>query len=322
MRKHIGFAAMAGMLILIFDSATAFSGAVQGVDLCIRTVIPALFPFILICSWLMNGLKNEKMPILRWLGMIIGVPDGAEMVLLPAFLGGYPVGAQSVFQAYSAGIISRDTAQKMLSFCSNVGPAFIFGMLTVKFGHTRDVWLLWLIQLSSIMGVAVLTTLSEKHAVCQKDIKMDERGMGSAINAMSKICGWVVFFKVVTAIIDKRVLWRIPILARVITIGLLELTNGCAMLGEIENEAIRFVVCSGLLSFGGICVTAQTASVCGELSIGNYIKGKSLQTLFSVCLSCMLHFSLWYGIPVCLAMIYGIWKRKEKNSRNLVGAVV
>ena len=34
------------MLALILDSRTALAGAVQGVELCLKTLIPFLFPFL------------------------------------------------------------------------------------------------------------------------------------------------------------------------------------------------------------------------------------------------------------------------------------
>ena len=50
-RKKTGLqGAMAGvgLLILILDSSLALEGARTGMDLCIRTVIPSLFPFFVL----------------------------------------------------------------------------------------------------------------------------------------------------------------------------------------------------------------------------------------------------------------------------------
>jgi len=57
------------------------------------------------------------------------------------------------------------------------------------------------------------------------------------------------------------------------------------MLHQIANEQLRFVLCSILLAFGGLCVTMQTAAVSKGLSIRTYFKGKLLQTLFSFLLA-------------------------------------
>ena len=43
-----GIAASMGMLVLILDGKTALEGARQGIELCLRTVVPSLFPFFLL----------------------------------------------------------------------------------------------------------------------------------------------------------------------------------------------------------------------------------------------------------------------------------
>ena len=48
-------AAALGMLVLILDSKTALAGAREGIDLCIRTVIPSLFPFFLFFVYIIIG---------------------------------------------------------------------------------------------------------------------------------------------------------------------------------------------------------------------------------------------------------------------------
>ena len=45
-RTLIALAAVAGMLAMILDSRIALSAAAEGVQLCISTVIPSLFPFL------------------------------------------------------------------------------------------------------------------------------------------------------------------------------------------------------------------------------------------------------------------------------------
>ena len=40
-----GLTGAAGMLVLILDAKTALAGAKEGIQLCLYTVIPSLFPF-------------------------------------------------------------------------------------------------------------------------------------------------------------------------------------------------------------------------------------------------------------------------------------
>ena len=117
----------AGIMILILDGQTALQGAAAGISLCLRTVIPSLFPFLFLCSVLTDSLWGTTF----WSGKLLrrlGIPAGADSLLISAILGGYPAGAQAVAAAYQQGKLSRKEASHLLRFCSNAGPSFLFGM--------------------------------------------------------------------------------------------------------------------------------------------------------------------------------------------------
>ena len=66
------------MLALILDGRTAIDGARQGIELCLRTVIPSLFPFFVLSILLTSSLLGSSLAVLRPLGRLFGMPDGAE----------------------------------------------------------------------------------------------------------------------------------------------------------------------------------------------------------------------------------------------------
>ena len=144
---------------------------------------------------------------------------------------------------------------------------------------------------------------------------------------MANVCSWVIIFRVLITFLDKWFLWAVPVQVNVIISGILELANGCTRLYQIENVGIRFLICSALVGFGGICVTMQTASVIGQLSLKHYLLGKVLQTVFSILLSSACQFILPHScrIPgsVPLAALSGVLlllillfsAKKQKNSR-------
>ena len=146
------------MLVLIFDRGLAVKGAQEGVDLCIRTVIPSLFPFILLSMLLTRETSGTS----RWLlpiSELLGIPQSVQSLLIPAFLGGYPVGAKCIHDLYRNGQLQKQQAERLLSFCSNAGPAFLFGMLSGFFPDRKNLWLLWLIHiLSSILTGFLFST--------------------------------------------------------------------------------------------------------------------------------------------------------------------
>lgn len=310
-------AASAGMLALILDSRTAFSGAVQGVELCLKTVIPSLFPFLFLSGIFSAAFAGGTLPGLHFLGKAFALPPQMEYLLVPAFLGGYPVGAQCVSDAYTSGFLSQKKAEKLLAFCSNVGPAFLFGILSSKFQRKSLVWAIWGIQILSAWTAARLFAGPESHAEPPaKNRNIPQVGIEPAIQAMLKICGWVILFRVVIAFLDRWILWAVSAEGRVAVIGLLELSNGCCCLNLISREGVRFVICNALLAFGGLCVAYQTASVCHGLNLRFYFAGKILQGCTAAFLSAAFYYQLWALFPVWAAATLLISIYLQKNSRN------
>lgn len=291
--KHAwsGFGVCLGMLLLIFDGQTALLGAREGAQLCLHTVIPSLFPFIMLSALLLNVSAGTSLGFLRPLGKLCKIPPGAEPLLVPAFLGGYPVGAGTIGNAYRSGLLQKADAERMLGFCSNCGPAFLFGMGASMFPKPWMAWALWGIHLTGAILAARLlppgTGLSF-HPARQEGKSVSDILTGS-MKVMAMICGWVILFRVVIAFLTRWVLWLLPAEIQVVLIGLVELTNGCCELSRIEDVGLRFTVCSVLLSLGGVCITMQTASVTEGLSLGGYYRGKLIQTLWSIfCSGCLL----------------------------------
>ena len=273
-------AASAGMLALILDSKTAFYGGVQGVELCIKTVIPSLFPFLFLSGMFAASFSGSPGFLLRFFGKGFRLPPSVSFVLVPALLGGYPIGAQCLCQAWRSGLIQKRQAERLLSYCSNVGPAFIFGILSLKFQRKGTVFAIWAIQILSIWTASRFFGAADiqKHSnLPQKAEAPPVPGMDSAIQAILKICGWVILFRVVIEFLDKWILHAAAPHWRVVAMGLLELSNGCCCLNLIPQEALRFVICNVLLAFGGLCVAYQTGSVCPGLRLGYYYAGKALQ---------------------------------------------
>ncbi len=314
-------AAAAGMAALILDSKTALAGAAEGVSLCIRTIIPSLFPFLFLSGTFSSGVFPSGWAV-RWLGKIFGIPRGAESILVPMFLGGYPVGAQCLEEMYHSGGISKGDAEKMLSFCSNVGPAFLFGILSAAFSSRKLLWLTWGIQIVSIFLTSRLFSPGAPGGAGSASAAGDGSfGMEQAVLVMLKICGWVILFRVLIGFLNRWFLASLPTAAQVLLMGVLELSNGCCMLSQIQDEGLRFVLCNGMLSFGGLCVVYQTASVCPGLKICWYLAGKVCQGVFSLLLAWALYYGKWLLLLPMGVMILAR-KEIEKKSRNCEPIVV
>lgn len=268
------------MLALILDSKTALSGAQAGIMLCLKTVIPSLFPFFVLSGVLMAHCSPvPRIPRLLS-GLLPGLTDRMPALLLPAFLGGYPVGAQTLCQACRDGMLTREDAQRLLAFSNNAGPAFLFGMAGQIFPQRWMVWLLWLVHiLGAVFAAHCLPRPDGAPVIAPHVSKAPTDPVGTAVKTMGTVCGWIVLFRTILAFLDRWILFGVSPVLRVLIIGLLELSNGCLELHRIASVPLRFLVCVCLIDAGGLCVSLQTASVTGGLSLRLYRLGKALQLL-------------------------------------------
>ena len=323
-RKRIrtGIAAALAILVLVLDGQTGLDGAKEGLELCIRSVIPSLFPFFVLGILLTGNLWGCDIPILRPLGQVFGLSDGGESLLLTSFLGGYPVGAQSVANAWRQRMICKPDAERLLGFCNNSGPSFLFGIIGPMFPDSSIPWLLWGIHIFSAWVVSMVIPRSYgKMRLDQTSATSLPQALQRSLHVMASVCGWIILFRVGIAFLNRWILWFLTPAGQTIIVGLLELANGCFHLPKIPDENMRIILCSGMLGFGGICVAMQTASVTEGLSLRYYFPGKILQGSVSMLIA-WIFFPAGYLTPLLLCpiiLISAISLRKlEKRSGNRV----
>lgn len=305
-----GIFAVFSMLIIIFDSKTALQGASEGLQLCIQTIIPSLFPFFVLSGVLNHYLIGRKVSILRPICNKCGIPDGCESLFLLGLVAGYPIGAQLISQAYKENEIPKSTARRMLGFCNHAGPAFIFGILPPLFSKIDYVWVIWGIQIFSAILVGLLLPKTEVHSSVIRHVPSVSivAALQKAIKNIAVVCGWVILFRLIIAFSEKWFLWSFSPIIKGIYYGIMELSNGIIQLKYIPSEAIRFVLASVILAAGGLCVALQTRSVTESLGTGYYFPGKILQSILCVLISIILQ-NFIFAETECIsvpAVIYGI----------------
>lgn len=302
------------LLVLILDAETAVQGASRGIELCMKTVIPSLYPFLFLCSIITSSLWGEKILPLEKLSRWTGIPENAQSVLIAALLGGYPAGAQTIGDAYRDNKISTDTAKRLLCFCSNAGPAFLFGLVSTQFPRKDTVLAVCLILILSSLFTGRLTSEFEEQgsSLAPKNCSIAKIIENSA-KTMGIICSWIILFQIITNFFSEWFLNRFPLPLQIFVTGLLELSSGCCMLTGIENLSLRFVICTCMVSFGGLCVIMQTSSVIGQIPLRPYILGKLFQTVLCLIISFLFTVFGWIIIILYATIFFSFPDIKKIN---------
>lgn len=278
---------------LLWDAAGAAETVRRGIELCLASVIPALFPFFVVSSLLVSlGAGRAARILERPFRALFRCGGAGAAAFLLGMLGGYPVGAATVASLVRQGDVSPAEGRRLLAFCSNAGPSFIIGVagLTV-FGSARTGAYLYLIHITAAMAAGFL--LRGRRAVTGGTYHPPARpglisaflsAVQGAASAMGRVCAFVVFFLVLLSL-TERVTGPLPPWAA----GFLELTNGVLRLSPTRSG---FVTAAALLGWGGLSVHCQTASVLDgtNVPLDRYFLGKALQSL----LSALLAWGAWH----------------------------
>lgn len=285
------------MFALILDAETALGGAKDGIDICTKVIIPSIFPFLIISHLLTGLLSQQKLHFPAIIRKMLHIPVNAESIFLMGLLGGYPVGAQCITQSYHNGNLRKNDAQRMLSFCNNAGPSFIFGIGALLFDDKRLCWVVWCIHIISALAVGIITPAHEDTEICKSNSKTisQKNIIQRAVVTMSTICGWVLICRIILAFLDQWFLWMLPCELSVLISGLFELANGTTRLLSNPSQEMRFILFSVMLGFGGLCVGLQTYSIVKEagLSATSYFPGKIIQASISALLSMLYSALKW-----------------------------
>ena len=268
------------MALLLLRSQVAAAAVRQGLTLCAQSLLPALFPFFVAVSWAVNcGLFHT----LRG----IGIPTPAAVFFLGA-LGGYPLGARTVGEAYRGKLLTKVEAGRLLACCNNAGPAFILVVVGQNVFHSTAAGLaLWGIHLAAALMVALLfcrrqTTRTASPPPAISPAAAFIAAVGSAAETMVRLSAFVVFFTVVMSLLASLLGAVPPLLA-----GFLELTVGITAL---TPHRLGFTMAAGMLGWGGVSVHCQAAAVLSDtdLSLRYYLLGKGLQGFLSAA-------AAWWG---------------------------
>jgi len=297
-KLHIrAIGAFAAMVALMLFTQQAVAGAAEGVDLCVRVIIPSLFPFFFVTSWTNCILPALRIPGVDQLARWLHIPDGGGGLLLLGLIGGYPVGAQAIHDTWKSGKIDKLQAIRLLGFCSNAGPAFIFGITRVLFTASWMPWILWLLHMLSAILTGFLLPHVPQRRINANDIQpiSASQSLRRSLSITASVCGWIIVFKTFLSILA-------PLLSnptiRICATGLLELSAGCLQLTQIHSPTMRLILSTGFLAFGGICVLMQTGSVTGYLGTGLYLPGKVMQILISMQLAILFGWFLFREFPL------------------------
>ncbi len=243
------------LCLMIINPNVCKNGALYGLLLSSKVIIPSIFPFSVLVLFILKSNILEKLQLPKSL-----------CIFLLSLIGGYPIGAKVLNESVEIKKLDKETAQNMLNYSVNAGPAFI--ILAVGCGLLNSKKLGYILFISHILASIVLKIISKKPIECRNKSKdsfdiIDNfvLSVSHSSSATLSICSFVILFSVILNYINHYS-ESLPILRYISPI--LEVTNGTS-----QTKNILFI--SFLLGFSGVCVWFQVFGMVKNFKI-NYVK--------------------------------------------------
>ncbi len=301
-------------LLLVFPTQCR-AGAASGVFLCIQVLIPSLFPFMVLSSFVVSsGLASRVPRFAEYLTKILfSLPKESFAVILLALTGGYPVGAKGIQCLRNEGKITQEQAERMSLFCVASGPGFLVTYIGCSMlRNPKSGYILLVSQVTAFLLLGFVTKfLAKDNVLSTKETEKTEinknalvNSLKDAINSCGYMCALVVLFASVCEIFiyitkgEPRLLW--------IT-GLIEITNGTKYLSSEYSLSIISALCG----FGGLCVHLQIFGIIGNIKIR-----KSLYFLFRI-LSGILNGAFTYALVKAFPQAESVFSTVESTTPSM-----
>lgn len=300
MRRHLVSIALLLLLCagLLSHAQACTQAAAQAFVLWWDSVLPALFPFYLCTSLL---LQQELLPalsrLLRRPTAVLRLPEPLLPCCALGAVAGYPTGARL---CAALGIAS------CVPYCNLCSPMFLAAVIATGMLHAPSLTLpLCIAHYGSALLLVLLSPrpLPSGANACQ-EMDSGARGgiirmVGDGMSAMLQIGGCICLFAVLSELLQQLGVYavldgwlqRVGVpagLTAALLHGLLEFTGGCAAVAALPLPPRAALACCAFLSsFGGFCVYLQTRLFV-EGGSWQYLLTKLVQGLLAALLAALL----------------------------------
>lgn len=296
MKKLLSFICIAIAIIILLEPQTVTTGVKKGIELSIYSVIPALFPFMLLTNYMISHDLCQYISYFFYpfLSKLFHVSKNGCFAVLIGFTGGYPMGAKTINDLYERNLISNSEAKYLSTFCNNCSLSFLINYIIYTCLNNRMI-----VDGNFAIDTKSLIALVYLPAVCvgivnrfffKKKIIFDKTNLHSTNHpakqtsvirsstlSILNLCIYVICFSVLVEFVHS---FTMKNLYKCIIVSLVEITSGCKYTAtHLPAGSLQLFIILFVCIFGGLSITFQSISQFKDKSfIKYYIIGK-IETL-------------------------------------------
>lgn len=281
------------LIFMLLHPAITVTGASNGLLLWYSSVVPALFPFMVLSSLIVSSgsLSVLMAPARLVLGPLLGLSAEGCYTLLSGLVCGFPMGAKTCADFLSRGQISLREGKFLMAVCNHASPMFLLGYVYPLFHGNLPLWKL----LAAVYGPALLLALPARllyrnGAPTGRKPKMQgiaepqeipgpnppspnqsnpgnlsaDEAILSSVEVLCRIGGLLILFSI--AVEFLRGARQLPAGLRLFLMGAMEMTTGIRELAAALPYPYSAAAACASLTFGGLSGIFQTKAALGALA--------------------------------------------------------
>lgn len=288
--------------MLFKSTRIVLESVVRGIDIWKNNIFPSLFPFLIISHIMIEyGFIHLFKEIFNPILSLFKLNSSASFVLAMSIMSGSPSNAKYTKELYLKNKLTKDEAEKTLTFTYFSSPLFILGTLSLL--YLKDIKVGYLILFVHIISNFFIGLIFRNYGIPSKNDKTDIKlgikkmlteqkskklstvivnSIKESLSTIFLILGSIIFIYIVTSTL-QNIIPNNPYFNASIK-GILEVTQGL-FYTSLLNIDMRYKATLSimLLSFGGISIYIQIISILSDtdLSTKPYIVARVLHSAIS-----------------------------------------
>lgn len=259
--KNTGLLTSTLMLIFVLVFSREMSDGIKtGLRVCFETIIPALFPFLLISSFFLCCKIPDKVILFfdKPMKFLFGISGKSLQAVVAGLTCGYNVAAKNAVKLYGENVADLKQAQRTALFFTSPGISFCINIVGRGIYKSSEVGFKFYVSsiIASLACAAVYNIFfpnSPSLKLSRKNFSFSQ-ALSDSVESASKtiigICAWIILFYALlqafnTANISPYVKSFMELFG--------EVTSGTAYAAEKYSTLVSAFV----LNFGGICIFLQ-----------------------------------------------------------------
>ncbi len=296
MKRYFGvFVLLCSVLMLVFRRGF-LTGAQYGVQFCINTLAPAVFPFSFLCCLYAQSdfcycVGRALYPLNKRLFSLSECGGG---ILFMSLLCPSPVCAHEICNMYRKGKIGKNNAELLCSYTGGTSPSLIIGFAGAFLFSSA-------LKGAVIYGVCVISSLlygithrgkmiyENRDMIKQTEIFSFPLCVKSAVSSCACVCAYTVLFFTLKGGIESVFSsdgFLLYLFAEPVT-GIYLAKKA----SHLISEGWLFSLVCASMSFTGLCTCLSVFSACRQCGLSPlpFFKGKIIQSVMSLAISYLVY---------------------------------